>query len=616
MKKVLCPICGNVIRFDENERALTCPVCHSLLRIKIRSADDKNIDGAEFGMPTEQLYSDDEIIIAELDKTAPELFPSEGASLKAPEKRVPPVVGRKDKVSSPVQVRDNVVELGGLREVELKAGNNAETAGAATAKPEQSAKPVTQKPEQAAGVLAKAREPEKQTIPDSELKWVRWEDIECESELLEDDEPVTARAAAKQKKRIKVPADYRLMYLPVYAILTFISTLLLLYVPFLFVKGGTSVSLSGAKLIGGIMSGAEFVNHGTDIYLYLAGGLIMAFTVLSVCYVVYAFSRFGEYNKHTLNTSNVFAGAAGALVTALAVLFGLAANDCSDGLTALFGSLFLVVPLQAYVLISNLDKLPKYRDEKRVLLSPKNTRRKAYALLGVSTFFIWTLFIGAVCSLGGNVAYNALYAVNPLSAVLPKLSTLSIGIFGAVFNGIWIDGGAAASTQADYLIYSYIDIASFACTVLLFAAYVRYAGKTSSIFLEEIRPDGNENVLLENEIKEKNLARFLKKSSSACFILYAAVLTLNVAGYVVLYRGTEDALAAVFTMLSFVLAAAIRCYPYAILSREQYMKAYVEYEEMGADIPPMSKKQKKRLEIYPMLLALAIHILFIVLTFI
>lgn len=389
----------------------------------------------------------------------------------------------------------------------------------------------------------------------------------------------------------------------------------MLYTPFLQIKGDVSVSLNGAKLIGGIISQTPLIGGSADVYLYFAGAALATFTVVCALYVVYAFTSYGEYNKHVLNVSNLFAGGLAVLVAALAVLLCFAIiKSGAQSVTTVFSSLFIVVVLQLYVLISNLDKLPKYSDKKRVLLSPKSTRRKSYLLLGISMLFIWSLVIGALLSLMSNILYNVIYNLDETAPLLGKLSSLSLGIFGTAFAELWTDEVMLVGAGANYLIYSYVDYAAFAFTVILIIAYARYAGKTSSIFLEEIKPKGNENVLLEDEVKESNLAKFLKKSSSASFVLYAVLLTLDLAGYVVLYRGTANTLPAVFTMISFVIAAAVRCYPYAILSREQYMKAYVEYEEMGADIPPMTRKQRNRLEGIPMLIVLIGYALFITLT--
>lgn len=611
MRKVLCPICGNVIRFDEADRSLACPVCRSLIKIKIQRVEDNVLEISD--VPTEQLFVGDEIITAELD------------CMPMPVKK-PPVVGikkRQDEKIDQTALRDSAFseKSNSTALPPLERNDNsiqrlsATQQGLSKVKEDNnsSLNNVESRPansgihEGGVGVLREG----KNSQPE-QMKWVRWEDVECESELIEEESGISASAAAR--KKTKTPSDFRIIYIPLYALVSLATLIVLLYAPFVEVRAQSgNMSVSGARLIGELFMQDGIFSQGADLYLYFAGALIIGFAAVTAFYLLFAIKSYGEYDKRILNVSNVFAGVLGAITSALVALFVLVALTF-DGVNFVFGSVMIAVILQGYTLISNLDKLPKYRDSKRVLLSPKSTRRKSYFLLGVAMFFIWSALLDVVVSLTCDIAYNVLSGLGVSQNVLTVLSSFSLGIFGAMFEALGTDGVSVASSSADYLLYSYINFAAVACTLVLVAVYSRHTGKTAAIFLEEIKPKGSENILLEDEIKEKNLARLLKKSSAIAFIAYATVLTLEVAGYAVLYRGTGKTLLAVFTMLSFVIASAVALYPYSVLAREQYMKAYVEYEEMGADIPPMTKKQRNRIEVITFFSALSVYFIFILLT--
>ncbi len=597
MRKVLCPICGNVIRFNESEKSLICEVCRSAIKIKIHNIDDKqNSSETDAGMPREQLYSGDEIITAELDNSVPEPKQDLKTNLYN--------ALEKTKTS-----RDNVA-----KKHEEQIGDSSFVFGNAHGDSEHRAEAqITFE----AVAYQNSKEPQN-AVPaakDEDLKWIKWADIECESELLEDIKITKPSEVAKSKKNVKTPLNYRLAYVPFYAICTFISLIVLLYTPFLQINGDNYSTVYGAKLIGELFSVNTFL---TDIFLlrFIAGVLLAAMVLSSAAYLVFAFRSYGEYNEKILKKSFMFSLINAGLTILIFCLFCIIVSKMIpnyDSIKMLYSGTFIAVPLQIYSVAANSDKMPKYRDEKKVLLSPKSTRRKAYILLGISMFFVWSLIFNTVISLGSNIAYNVIHSVtNGTSNILPKLSALSMGAFGVAFSFVWSGSINVVSATANYLIYSYIQYATLAATVLLIVVYARYAGKTAGIFLDEIKPKGNENVLLENEIKELNLAKFLKKSSSLSFIVYAITITLDVVGYVVLYSGTSNLIPALFTMIAFVIAALIRRYPYAVLAREQYMKAYVEYEEMAADIPPMTKKQRSSLERTGLLAALFCSAAFVI----
>ncbi len=601
MRKVLCPICGNVIRFNETNKSLICEVCHSAIKIKIHNIDDKNnVPEKDAGTPREQLYSDDEIITAELDNSAPETKQDLRTNLyNAVEK-------------AKNTTCDNVA-----KQHEERVGDSSFVFGKA---------PVNNENKSEAKITFEAVAYQNSVAPqnavpaakDEDLKWIKWADIECESELLEDIKITKPSEVAKSKKKVKVPLNYRLAYVPIYAICTFISLLLMLYTPFLQINGDNYSTVYGAKLIGALFSIGTFPS-GIHLFEFIAGVLLASMVLSSAAYLVFAFRTYGEYNDKILKKSYLFSILNTGLTLLIFCMFGIiAAKMIADygSIKMLYSGTFIAVPLQIYSVAANSDKMPKYRDEKKVLLSPKSTRRKAYVLLGISMFFVWSLIFNTLISLGSNIAYNVIHSLtNGTSNILPKLSTLSLGAFGVAFSFVWGGSINVVSATANYLIYSYIQYATLAATALLIIVYARYAGKTAGIFLDEIKPKGNENVLLENEIKELNLAKFLKKSSSFSFIIYAVTITLDVVGYVVLYSGTSNLLPALFTMISFVIAALIRRYPYAVLAREQYMKAYVEYEEMGADIPPMTKKQRSSLERTALLSALLCSVAFMISVF-
>lgn len=587
MKKVLCPICGNVIRFEEGNTSITCPVCHSLIKIKIQKADDSVLYGNRYGMPSESLYSEDEVIIAELDNGAPQFAKDSGASLKT-EKAIPPHLGvRKEKVESPVLAHGETTTTSAkITHVDISAPTEKEE------KKEVKSEPVRENKEKAA----------------EKLEWVNWENIECESELLEDDELTEAAEAAKGKKRLRVPTDYRLAYLPIYSIVGFISAILMFYTPVLLVNGETVGAGLGARFIGTVLAG------GASVWTIVFAVLEILFLFLAISYSYFTFKHFGEYDRHTLTVSVVHS----VLQMTLSLVFlagTLYFSFTNYEVKSVWTSAFIVFVLQAYSFISNVDKLPKYNDKKRVLLSPKSSQKKAYVLLGLAYFCVWLMVTKVVLSIAGNIAFAVGEKVGATAEYLDKVSTLSVGIFGALYRVILTDASGVDfvfGVREGFALYSYIDYASSVALVVLIAVYAKYAAKTSSIFLEEIKPKGNENLFLATEERERNLAKFLKKSGTISFLAYAVVTTLKVAGYAVLYRGTGQIYLAIFTMLSFTIACAVSCYPYAILSREQYMRAYVEYEEMSAEIPPMSKKQNKLLEIVPTLLALAVNAIFVI----
>lgn len=599
MKKVLCPICGNVIRFEDGATSVTCPVCHSLIKIKIQKADDTMLYGG-YGMPTEQLFSEDEVIIAELDSSAPQFEKTEGASLKQ-EKSIPPHLGvRKEKVETPVlahgketSVTANIIHVN-LNEVkDDKADEKKAEKAVEKEQVKEVVKPETAREKKGAG---------------KEIEWINWDNIECESELLEDDELTSPADVAKGKKRLRVPTDYRLSYLPIYSIVGFISAILMFYTPVLSINGVSIGAGIGAKFIGAVLSG------GASVWTIGYAVLEVLFFGVSVSYAYFTFKHFGEYDRHTLTVSVIHSVLQAVL--ACAYLAGsLYYAFTTAPVSSIWTSAFVVFVLQAYSFISNVDKLPKYNESKRVLLSPKSSQKKAYVLLGLSYFCVWLMVIKVALSLAGNVAFSVGGKMGATAEYLDKVSTLSVGIFGALYRLILTDASSVDfvfGVREGFALYSYIDYASSVALVALIVIYARHASKTSAIFLEEIKPKGNENLFLAEEEKEKNLAKFLKKSGTVTFLIYAVVTTLNVASYAVLYRGAGQIYLAIFTMISFALACAVSCYPYAILSREQYMRAYVEYEEMSAEIPPMSKKQNKLLELIPTLLAIVVNVIFVV----
>lgn len=590
MKKVLCPICGNVIRFEEGEASVTCLVCHSLIKIKIQKADDAVIFGG-YGMPSEQLYSEDEVIIAELDSSAPQFEKTEGAP-PPNEKTVPPHLGvRKEKVETPVLAHGK--ETSSSAKIERIDINATQTTEEKSSDAIDAAKPV--KP-----ALVREKKEEK-------IEWVNWDNIECESELLEDDELTAPAEVAKGKKRLRVPTDYRLAYLPIYSIIGFISAILMFYTPILSINGEIIGAGIGARFIGSALSGE--VGIWTIGYVCLE----LAFLFVAISYMYFTFKHFGEYDRHTLTVSVTHSVLQ--MVLACVYLAGaLYYAFTTTAVTSIWTGAFIVFVLQAYVFISNVDKLPKYNESKRVLLSPKSSQKKAYVLLGLSYFCIWLMVIKVALSIAGNVAFAVGEKMGAEAEYLDKVSTISVGIFGALYRLVLTDANSidfVFGVREGFALYSYIDYASSAALVALIAIYARHASKTSSIFLEEIKPKGSENLFLAEDEKERNLAKFLKKSGTITFMIYAVVMTLKVAGYAVLYRGTGQIYLALFTMLAFTIACAVSCYPYAILSREQYMRAYVEYEEMSAEIPPMSKKQNKLLELIPTALALAVSAIFV-----
>lgn len=591
MKKVLCPICGNVIRFEEGESSVTCPVCHSLIKIKIQKADDTVLYGG-YGLPSEQLYSEDEVIIAELDSGAPQFAKIEGASLKK-EKAVPPHLGvRKEKVETSVLAHGKETSVSAkIEHIDISAKSAEEPAKAEPA-------PVDVKPAKPEPVRERKEE---------KIEWVNWENIECESELLEDDELTEPAEVAKGKKRLRVPTDYRLSYLPIYSIVGFISAILMFYTPVLLINGETIGAGMGARFIGTVLSG------GASAWTIGYAVLEVLFLIVAISYAYFTFKHFGEYDRHTLTVSVVHS----VLQIALAGVYlggALYYAFTTSSVSSIWTGAFIVFVLQAYSFISNVDKLPKYNESKRVLLSPKSSQKKAYVLLGLSYFCVWLMVIKVALSIAGNVAFAVGEKMQVDAEYLDKVSTLSVGIFGALYRLVLTDANAVDfvfGVREGFTLYSYIDYASSAALVVLIAVYARHASKTSAIFLEEIKPKGNENLFLANEERERNLAKFLKKSGTLTFLIYAVVTTLKVASYAVLYRGTGQIYLAIFTMLSFTIACAVSCYPYAILSREQYMRAYVEYEEMSAEIPPMSKKQNKLLEFVPTVLALVVNAIFV-----
>ncbi|MEG2541485.1 MAG: hypothetical protein RSB59_06940, partial [Clostridia bacterium] len=399
----------------------------------------------------------------------------------------------------------------------------------------------------------------------------------------------------------------------------FVAMLIMLYAPTFELTLADGEKIERCAQFIGIAVGGEILQNQTATKLACSCGWVMLAVALFVfLYGISALRAYGGYDKKRLVKSVVLGGVLGALALTEGAL-QLVLHKCLGAGTASGFAVFSVASCFLIVAtwVVNLALLLGYKPSKKIVVSPKTTEKRAVFMLGVAIFFICEIFAQVLFTGGGKIAYGIVANTAGSGApLLAKLSLLSDGIFGNLLMLIFTNSGQIAiSGGSKFLTSLYVDLALGALLTTLVVVYIFYISRTKDIFLGRVRGEDEAKRFQDDEYEQKKLTKFLKKNTSFLLMLFAMVFTLQLASDILKFLGSGKPLVAVLVMLSSVAVLGLRCFPYAMLAREEYMQAFYDFNDMGAELPPITVKQKRAILIAPIVATVAVYSIFSMIVF-
>ncbi|MEG2450902.1 MAG: hypothetical protein RSB09_04110, partial [Clostridia bacterium] len=274
MRKVLCPNCKKIVRFEEGG-LVCCPSCSTNLKVTVFQNEIKNIV-TEFEPSDNIFYCGDEIIRVEIAKINEE---------------------------KSTDIKEDISDV----EINKENIKEAEQADSQTADKK---------------IIADKKEPNKQSTTINEAdskKTVEYceSEIECESEIIE--KSVLAKEEKQETRKLKKVKDKRQKPLRYYAVMilagvAFVAMLIMLYAPTFEIALADGEIIERCAQFIGIAVGGEILQNQTATKLASAGGWVMLAVALFVfLYGISALRAYGGYDKRRLVKSVAIGGVLGAL---------------------------------------------------------------------------------------------------------------------------------------------------------------------------------------------------------------------------------------------------------------------------------------------------------------
>lgn len=439
-------------------------------------------------------------------------------------------------------------------------------------------------------------------------------EVECEGEVI--DEKVLYKERKYERKRLKKIKN-KSRNISVYFDFFIVSCIVVSAVAVLY-SGigvntvlGSAARLRGADFIGMFVTGDSVGLIGTG-YINVIGALLLFEIVLIILLATVFVRRSGEYGISAKIKLNLFSIPLIAVSSAITVFWSIYIN--AGGGVSFNAGVFIgniIIALSGVMMFICLICSKRNR---AIAPSPKFMEKKALFTLAAAYFFAALLFVSVTLSVCADIGYAIIYNLNSNAKALSDLALLSSGIFGSLFDLAFVFVGGLKTTASGELNSIYASIALGIGLIVLLIIYSVYIGETKEIFLGKIRY-GDSKKFTDGEYEQKQLKKFLSKNGSLAFAVFGAVFTAELVRNILLYSGAQKAGTIIFCMLASLAALALKSFPYALSAREDYMKAYLCYGDLGAEVAPQSNRRMSRLKWLSIFSAIAIYTVFIIAVF-